>query len=507
VDHEQTISLWRQGKSAWNQWADALCADKARLQADAQWESVSEARFSTGEEPFVFQERVDLSGWLFPGTARFQSAVFNEDVLFIGATFADDALFDEAEFRGAVLFGGGAGVGRRLVDNVDTRRSAQFASSAHFPNTKFRRGAGFENVLFQGDALFQKAIFEGDARFWGARFDGDVRFEGVDFRHDARFHRSRFLGYTSFREAVFRKRTRFIAVRGESFFSLQEAVFWKVPEFNQAHFVDAPRLDRITIHTPMRHFMRGASTLTLEHSYPDLHTSDDKLRESARWPWIYRAFNVARDQEDHARFRKLRSMASQGGDFENALLFNAQEIASRRFWVDRPWAGGFAKFWAGWVYEKLSGYGRSIVRPFAFWAALVLLSTTIYLGYSIAVNPGGLAKAQIFKQAMSCHPSYDEARTREVRDGKGQIILREAYQPTTMLFEAFILALRNAFIFDRADVSRRMFGCLYGVQDKGGQDYPTIPPFVSFVSSVQSLFSAVAIFLFGLAIRNAFRLR
>jgi hypothetical protein len=50
--------------------------------------------------------------------------------------------------------------------------------------------------------------------------------------------------------------------------------------------------------------------------------------------------------------------------------------------------------------------------------------------------------------------------------------------------------------------SHRAFGCLYGVERYGGNPVAYVPRNVAIASGIQKLFSAVFIFLFGLAVRN-----
>jgi hypothetical protein len=294
-------------------------------------------------------------------------------------------------------------------------------------------------------------------------------------------------------------------------FSLANALFRRTPDFIGATFNEAPRLD-------------NASIERCSWGVPD----NPVLR------WLRnRLLFWAADRDDHARFRKLRAMANQSKDHENEVRFNAHEIACRRFWVDRPIGSGMGRFWVGWLFEKLSNCGQSLIRPFLAWSVTVLVCAMFYLSTwsgrvasELAVlsttsasqdaqgllHHGMALPITVFKwvggttAGTSCHWSYEEARTlTQMNDGK---VIREIrFQETTALAEAFVLSFRNALILDRSDVSRRMYGCLYGVQDKGGQDYPTVPPQVTALSTFQSFLSAIFIFSFGLGLRNMFRIK
>jgi hypothetical protein len=54
----------------------------------------------------------------------------------------------------------------------------------------------------------------------------------------------------------------------------------------------------------------------------------------------------------------------------------------------------------------------------------------------------------------------------------------------------------------------RTYGCLYGVELYGGSNpLAVVPSAVSTASAAQKLFSALMIFLFGLALRNMLKVK
>lgn len=52
-----------------------------------------------------------------------------------------------------------------------------------------------------------------------------------------------------------------------------------------------------------------------------------------------------------------------------------------------------------------------------------------------------------------------------------------------------------------------MFGCLYGMVGQGASALPVIPPAVALLSAIQTIIAGLFIFLFGLGVRNMFRLK
>jgi hypothetical protein len=66
--------------------------------------------------------------------------------------------------------------------------------------------------------------------------------------------------------------------------------------------------------------------------------------------------------------------------------------------------------------------------------------------------------------------------------------------------------MKNSLLFlagERSEEARRSYLCLYGKKE----NEPVIPGQVFFAAMVQSALSAVLLFLLGLALRNAFRIR
>jgi hypothetical protein len=204
-----------------------------------------------------------------------------------------------------------------------------------------------------GGAEFFGTRFSGDAQFDSAVFLSNASFDNSKFSRESRFHQATFKGFTTFANGNFEQYSGFGAVLAERAFSLAKAKFHRVPDFIQAHFAEAPRLDDLTIHTQFAE--RGHW-----FSWP---------RRIAKGCWN-RVFSA--DPDLPARWRALRRLAIQGHDGEREQMFFANEIGSQRFvsdwpvpivpWQPRSWLG-FFRFWFGILYGAFSGYGRSVLRP------------------------------------------------------------------------------------------------------------------------------------------------
>lgn len=552
---EACLARCSEGRETWNEWAKSMLALQSEAKMTGAWREKSDTNDSTpttiaylnlAEADFSWSELSEISdfgGYVFPGDANFTNTKFTDR--------SDETVSECNEDLGDVSNSSGAHV---TFDGCLFTRFAGFWQ-ARFPGTAFFRG-----VIFHGDAMFNEAQFEGEALFSGAQFKADAMFRSAHFGHDltitrsddaynefcrmgqptafsgiADFTRATFAGLAQITDAIFCRQADFTAIRSEVRFTLARSTFAQTPSFIDATFHEPPRIDDINFAEPTLLRKSAEFTNSTDGAPSHPYGPDPRQRGSRMGRLLFRFFRVARDGDEHARFRKLRKMAADANDHESATKFNAHEFVARRFWVDAPWLNGTFRFWLSWMFGLFSDYGRSISRPLVAWGLLLAFGAIFYLSQAGATSHNksferSIERPSLFDRSPAqwalwlaevgsriservdtlehCHQSYEQARTNEVKDGKSDKPNKaEAFQPTNPVLEAIVLSLRNGMIFDRSDVSRRMYGCLYGIQDKGGQDYPTIPPLVSIVSTLQSFLSAIFIFLFGLGVRNMFRIK
>ncbi len=529
----------KSAKAIWNGWAELLLTEreamvnegrwekeKARWTEDAKadftcihfltrkWMQVKSIKKSAPENPpvktlSVENRIVDFSGFKFP-----------RDAWFDGATFSRDAQFDSATFSGTAWFDG-----------------ATFSGNAWFGSATFSRGAQFDGATFSGYTQFDSATFSGNILFNDAIFQKAAQFPLVKFDQYAAFERARFLGPANFN-----------AVRGDRAFTLEDAHFEHVPDFIQAHFEEAPRLDNVTVVGRMI------------PAYPALEKKKDAngkdIEPSAweitrHWLWqkatlpqrfltgCWRRFRrgIAASDDLHnipARWRALKRLAIQAHDQDREHEFFAREIRSDRFLHDWPlpvrfWAlegwFSFGRFWAGVFYGLFSNYGRSILLPALWWLAGVAVATVFYLGESPGMSwERTLARfhgaSSVEAYADTVYNAWQSDRLCYVPRGApktiqaGEIgvvgLSAELRSQTSAPTEALELALRDGFLilYGDADTAHRIYGCLYGVElYGGGTPVAIVPPQVAFWSALHKLYSAVMIFLFGLALRNMLKMK
>jgi len=491
MNKQESLALYAHGKEAWNAWAEDMLARRQALQDAGKWSPREDAGAWTTETrdwhtaaaadfaqtnfgadadlaDFVFPGAAKFDNATFPGDARFHRATFSGGAVFYGAAFSGDAEFDDATFTGGARF-----------------NHAKFAGNAEFTNATFAGDADFDSATFTDRAGFFEATFAGMAEFSDAAFSGLAWFGISTFSGDAKFDSTIFAGTASFDDATFDRGAIFRAIKSERAFSIADAHFHQVPDFIQATFAAPPRLDDCRIE-PRRNSPTSLAAVKA------IFSADPEL--SARW-------------------RALKKLAIEAHDHDRELAFFKGELQSRRWTADPPWR---PMFWFGLFYEWLSDYGRSVFRPLAWWAVAIALFAGLYVGETptlagagesgIAWTLGELAPAHF---AASPTPLTCEA-------GAG-----------APLWAAVDLSVRNALIFAGTASSAKMnqnYACLYGIDTAPPPDPRTagaaptamrlatalrvnIPYRVALYTVLQSVISAVLLFLFLLAVRNHFRIK
>lgn len=475
MDKQESLALFERAQAAddpatvWNAWAEDRLAERRELEASGEWETKRkdwEAAAGVDFSGHVFERHADFKRCIFPAWTTFEGATFKEDATFNNATFEEGAQFDSARFNKEVLFGA---------------------------------------VTFNGFVFFNSTKFEGDARFDGARFKWNVTFDHAKFEAIAMFETATFEGDAWFSDAIFKGWARFTGARGERTFSLDGATFWRVPDFIQAHFDEAPSLDLI----------RFRST----------------VEPCGFWRSICNRKSL--DASDVVRYRALKRLAIQAHDHDNELRFFAGEVCSRRCTLDTAlpnplrllkrggalWPGGW-RFWFGVLYQLLSDFGRSYSRPLLSLALSFLFFTWLYLDYHFEAHD------------RVAEPRYDMSATQWVLCHTGRWTLRRiglssvSERPLPRLaclgtsygrplFAAAQISLKKSLLFigwEQAEKINQNYSCLYGVarsyrDPEMSQHIPVIPDGVFVASLAQTLISAVLLFLLLLAIRNHFRIR
>jgi len=446
-------------REKWNAWARERLAEKEALEQSGEWEDYYI------KEKWENEAQVDFMGHTFEQAVDFSKFIFPADVDFEKVEFKQKADFSFAKFKGNGLF-----------------KEAIFHSTAEFSLARFD-----SHILF-GDAVFHKSVY-----FFGTFF-GDQNISPLFAR--SVFKQTNFKNYASFYKSQFyTKISDFQAMQAERHFSLDEATFHHcVPDFVQAHFQEAPLLEHFKI--PLK---RPANT-----------TEEEK-------------------KELPARYRALKRLALQGHDHEREQDFFAAELLSLRGVEDFPRGKGAERYWGGKFYQWLSDFGRSAFIPLRLWLITIALSFSIYAfdhWLNLTVNIWGwfivALIVGIWGMIMVYFVPVKRMRMMLVLLASTLFLLLPLWatascvsgsKDNSALTEAMLLSLKNAFVALPINMNERtnqLYACLYGVEKSplsGTVSTPIIPDGVATLGIVQTLFSAVVIFLFLLAVRAKFRIK
>jgi uncharacterized protein YjbI with pentapeptide repeats len=522
-------------KAHWNDWANGLLVERKAREADGRWAAEKDV-FGNLEA-----KNEETRAWMQKALADFSRCLFLvrgvEGTLVRGVEGTKEAAGETKEDENAGL----PVKSIQLEGNGTNFSGFVFPGYASFNGAQFTGGdASFDGAQFTGGgAWFDGATFKRLASFRGQTFTNDIFFNGATFEPEGRadFGLATFERVAQFNGAKFLGEADFNAVWGKRTFSMSGAEFDAMPDFIQAHFDEAPRLDNVQVRA--RWYGQGSAWT---------------------WPWriakgAWRRLNGGHAEDSElrdmpARWRALKRLAIQGHDTDRELEFHARELRSRRFvgeqrqrfggdwplplafWRLDAWAG-VLRFWFGVLYGLFSNYGRSLFWPFfyagvaAIAAAAFYLSQTEVMQRQLALQNLSYFDATVktaryaLADKVHCYPPPSESwRNHWPYWRKGEQIdptasrvdgLTPKFQgQTNARAEAWHLAFRNASIVldTSSEAAHRTFGCLYGVELYGGSNpLAVVPRAVSTVSAAQKVFSALMIFLFGLALRNMLKMK
>lgn len=421
-------------------WLDHVNFNCAVFESVAQFSNMeSYDRFHLIETSF--QGDVALSDSAFVGAASFELAKFAQYVTFESSSFDKMTSFEETEFKGKTDFHG-----------------VRFGSDAIFIRTTFAKAVEFREVTFESEATFSQCAFMDHAEFSDLNWEGEVTFYSAQFAKSVQFKNCHFSDHVDYSLANF---------CGPAAFSY---VLWPLPDLRQATFEMATfshvadftgsSLESIVV-------FKGAvfkSGLKLDQIRSDW--VDEVLSLELAFSKMSSSVMTAHDIEGGCRVLKQEMV--RASDKANEFLFYRLELLARRAqltWRDPEWT-------FSWIYDLVSGYGMSIVRPVAvLFAAFILFSLLYYpvvSGLELDLTCAGSGRCQ-FGTSTDIMQSSNLALSRMVPFG-----------PYEGMMKDFARALEV--------------------------DSTVSAWFMRLLGSAQSLVALVATFLLGLALRRRFQI-
>ncbi len=320
-----------------------------------------------------------------------------------------------------------------------------FSNYTRFEKMVFERPAYFSNVVFAKETTFDFAVFSNGAVFVYATFANEAYFNHTTFMHCAYFDFTRFMIFTSFQSANFVGDANFSSAKFQSTTRFTDARFYTyVPQFHAAQLYD----DTV------------------------FSVSDEDQRN---WPPLQKLVKVGGEWVDvmsaadqKRAYNRLRQFMNKSLQIDEEQFFHRQEMRCKTKlarWYHKP---------LYWLFAAFSDYGNSIWRPVA-WGALSVVTAALFM----------LWWQGVFAFTPQNDAGFDWAFGL-LNDGDIWAKPRKA----------FGWSISNALPFIGT-------GNLY----YGGDFAKELAWPLRVVGGVQTLFGFVLLFLFGLGLRNRFRLR
>jgi hypothetical protein len=215
----------------------------------------------------------------------------------------------------------------------------EFLIETSFDGAVFEEGAEFTDAIFRKNAWFTHVEFDDAAWFRNVKFLKGVEFNSSIFSSYSFFNEIEFHGWCEFINVFFHERAIFKVAKFSNVGQFEGAIFEKqIPDFRGCK-IDSTRLE-----------------FSKKSKFSDTDVSDDAIE----------------------RVGFLKRLSDEHGQTDQALRFNAIELRIKRLSPVNDI--GFKVI--TWLYEKLSDYGRSFIRPIFGYVVLLAVSALFVMTYS-----------------------------------------------------------------------------------------------------------------------------
>jgi hypothetical protein len=450
-----------QGKDVWNAWADefkAFIDQQERGRKEGQQNDfvidLSEIEIDCNEHGFAgfgFPCRTNFFGTTFSGKAGFRNTTFSGFADFRDTTFSDLTSFSDTTFSGKAgfrntTFSGFAGFRDTTFSGFADFSDTTFSDLTSFSDTIFSGEADFSDATFSNFAFFRDMAFSRDASFSDATFSNFASFSDTTFSGFAEFFKSTFSGGADFRKTTFSDTANFNMAKYKSGANFENAKFESLLSFNKARFNEnVPEFNYAV-------FKQAPHLSGMEIPEP---------RSVGAKP-----YNLVE------RYRKLKDMAQSSKDHENELKFFGYETHAKLFLTETPLLSKCLIR----AYHLVSNFGQSVKRP--LFSLLLFLLVMMLLINPIMITPN-------WKYCIESSPN---------KPGVNKFRQVATYTLTSSLP---LVTIDN----QQREVMNK---CLFG--DRSSTDNPKTLKH-SFWRLVHLLPSSVLLFLFGLGLRNRFKIK
>lgn len=336
-----------------------------------------------------------------------------------------------------------------VVDFTDT----DFEGAAFFVGFVFSGYANFNRAAFSGHAYFSEATFSGPADFGRVTFsrDRNANFVGATFSREAIFAGATFGGRAYFMGATFSGETYFTPTYFSGATFSGETHFSRTTFGGDAYFVGATFSGDVSFTDAAMQGVTGFDDVKFS-SPPQCYNT--KLHEGTTWhgvQWPETPHGVYRARQFIDAYERLKLEMDKLKKHGDELDFFALEQQCRRV------ADGFLIGLPIAVYGFVSDYGRSYMRPLLLLVQIVLVGAIPLL-----VAPMRIGDSDFFRRSSAAEAvGISFANTLS-------ILGKPLVEPDVLL---------------------------------------GLPNWLKALATLQTILGIVLLFLFGLGIRNRFRMK
>lgn len=413
ITRDECLALAKCGVEAWNDWREGFGVRGRYPGPYKNFADFSSQDFSS--------ESTDFSGFKFGHYAEFSDAKF-WNAFFAGAEFGHEARFIGTKFEGRTCFDGArfgleacfrrsefgpdASLSECEFDSRASFQSARFGDSFNCRGSVFGDGAEFDWAHFDQFVSFQGALFLGSASFVAVSVGAPADFSGLMVSAALSFEAANFTGQTTFQglswgalkqELQLGEGRSALQVRADEWHAspwvfkavnFRGATFGGSVDFSDRHFEGATEFSKTHSDTEALGFSRLDEPLASHVSHELVATEFGRMYlpkgRAVRFAWAPdffqcrfhqntsfdgASFPAADGSEDAARAYRVLKLAfsEQQATREEQRFFKLEmqeEAASENGW----------KRWLYSAYEITSDFGFSVWRPLV---TLVLLPALV----------------------------------------------------------------------------------------------------------------------------------
>jgi hypothetical protein len=423
----------------------------------------SHAVINEGKESFSCSESLDFIGLEFTKPLFLERYEFIAPVMFSHSKFKEWVRFTNSKFSHEVNFSSAHFLSHANFAHVEVDKNIIFGhvifnGYADFSNLRVNNYTYFKNANFKMGASFSKCEFKNNVNFSCANFKEFANFSETKFYQTANFRSTIFNSWTSYRNAYFFQQCRFDSLTENN---LRVTTFTKESTFENAVFKNVGHFEKVLFKGEVPSF------LGVENAVTRLEFSGDEY------------FSKTYVTEDAVkRLGLLKRLSDEHGQTDQALMFNAFELNAKS---KQPDASIAVKIITS-LYEIVSDYGRSFIRPSIFYVILICLSFM----YSYTYTPNISSDLSVSNREF-CKPPEKEPQLLNLSKARA----------------AFEYAMfRAGGLMDFTDTGKQNNAVNCRLFEE-----PIEPPLMRAWGILKGIASIALLFLVALGLRNKYRIK